>query len=102
MEEFGLTRVPYYPELNVVRRDTITNDCSPIVLSVLLFWHSKDKYVRFNARCHTHLLARNLRVSPEEVKDALEYLSGIKLLVKKEEVITTQSDDPNKKTKQTT
>lgn len=99
MEEFGLTRIPYYPELNVVNRDDIRNDCSSLVLSVLLFWHSKDKYVRFNARCHTHLLARNLRVSPDSVKEALEYLSSINILIKEEELITTQSEDPNKKTK---
>ncbi|MBE6422674.1 hypothetical protein [Succinivibrio dextrinosolvens] len=99
MEEFGLTRVPYYPELNVVNRDNVNNDCSSLVLSVLLFWHSKDKYVRFNARCHTHLLARNLRVSPEAVKEALEYLASIKILIKEEEVITTNSEDPNKRTK---
>ncbi len=99
MEDLGLTRIPYYPELNVVNRKSVPNDCASLVLSVLLFWHSKDKFVRFNARNHTHLLARNLRISPDAVKEALEYLNSIKLLDKKEEIITTQSEDPNKKTK---
>ena len=99
MEDLGLTRIPYYSELSVFNRSDVNNDVTALVLSVMLYWHSKDKYVHFNARNHVHLLARNLRVSPQSVKESLDYLTSIKILDKKEETITTNSESPDKKTK---
>ncbi|MCI7253640.1 MAG: hypothetical protein MR556_10965 [Succinatimonas sp.] len=99
MEELGLTRVPYYSELSVFNRDDVQNDAVCLVLSVMLYWHSLEKCQRFNARNHVHLLARNLRRTPECVKECLDYLTSLKILDKKEETITTESDNPDKKTK---
>ena len=99
MEELGLTRIPYYSELTVFNRSDVNNDPLTLVLSVMLYWHSKDKYMRFNARQHVHLLARNLRITPIAVKDALDYATSIGILDIESETITTQSDDPNKRTK---
>lgn len=99
MEDLGLTRIPYYSELSVFNRNDVNNDVTALILSVMLYWHSKDKYVHFNARNHVHLLARNLRVSPQSVKESLEYLASISILDKKEETITTNSESPDKKTK---
>ena len=93
MEELGLTRVPYYSELSVFNRDDVPNDAVCLVLSVMLYWHSLEKCQRFNARNHVHLLARNLRRTPECVKECLDYLTSLKILDKKEETITTESDN---------
>ena len=87
MEELGLTRVPYYSELSVFNRDDVQNDAVCLVLSVMLYWHSLEKCQRFNARNHVHLLARNLRRTPECVKECLEYLTSLKILDKKEETV---------------
>ena len=97
MEQLGLNRIPYYSELAVFNRDEVNNDITSLVLSVLLYWQSKDKYVRFNARQHSYLLARNLRVSPEKVIDALNYLTSLELLDKQTETITTKGDTPKEK-----
>lgn len=99
MEELGLTRIPFYSELTVFNRKDVNNDITALVLSVMLYWHSLDKHQRFNARNHVYLLARNLRANPEAVKDVLEYLTSLKLLDKRNEVITTESENPDKKTK---
>ena len=97
MEQLGLNRIPYYSELAVFNRDEVNNDITSLVLSVLLYWQSKDKYVRFNARQHSYLLARNLRVSHEKVIEALTYLTSLSLLDKQTETITTKGDTPKEK-----
>lgn len=99
MEALGLTRIPYYSELSVFNRKEVRNDAAAIVLSVMLFWHSKDKYQRFNARNHVYLLARNLKIAPENVKETLEYLTSLKILDKKEETFTVNSETDIKKEK---
>lgn len=86
MEELGLTRVPYYSELSVFNRDDVQNDAVCLVLSVMLYWHSLEKCQRFNARNHVHLLARNLRRTPECVKECLDYLTSLKILDKKKKL----------------
>lgn len=99
MEELGLTRIPFYSELTVFNRENVNGDITALVLSVMLYWHSLDKHQRFNGRNHVYLLARNLRATPEAVKESLEYLTEQKLLDKKLQTITTKSENPDKKTK---
>lgn len=95
----GTYKNTFYSELTVFNRKDVNNDITALVLSVMLYWHSLDKHQRFNGRNHVYLLARNLRVNPEAVKEALEYLTSLKLLDKRNEVITTESENPDKKTK---
>ena len=99
MEQLGLTRIPYYSELSVFNRSQIKGDNCALVLSVMLYWHSKDKYQTFNTRLHLHLLARNLRIDVDTIKDCLEYLHQIKILDKRVNTFTTNSDNPLKKEK---
>lgn len=83
----GLTRTPYYPELAVFNRNE--GDVCALVLSVLLYWHSLDEHQRFNSRKHQEQLARNLRISREQVFDVLEYLAQIGILILKTETYET-------------
>lgn len=99
MEELGLTRLPYYSELSVFARENIINDPITLVLSVLLYWHSLDRCQRFNSRNHVHLLARNLRVSPEAVKECLDHLTKLRILECRQESVTTNSENPDKQIK---
>ena len=55
--------------------------------------------MRFNARNHLFLLARNLRLSPDTVKECLDYLCSLKILEKTQEIIKTNSENENKKEK---
>ena len=68
MEPHGLCRIPYYPELNCINNSL--GDQSALVLSVLLYWYSKDRHQRFNARCHVQQLSRNLNIDSSIVKNA--------------------------------
>ena len=77
-QEHGLTRIPFYSELTVFNRESVANDAVALVLSVMLYWHSLEKYMRFNARNHLFLLARNLRLSTDTVKECLDYLCSLK------------------------
>ncbi|MBQ2382314.1 MAG: hypothetical protein II291_07090, partial [Succinivibrio sp.] len=98
-QEHGLTRIPFYSELTVFNRENVPNDATALVLSVMLYWHSLEKYMRFNARNHLFLLSRNLRLSPETVKECLEYLCSLAILEKTQEVVKTNSENENKKEK---
>ncbi|MGN1281430.1 MAG: hypothetical protein ACI4UM_05955 [Succinivibrio sp.] len=100
MEELGLTRIPYYSELSVFTRKDVSNDPLTLVLSVMLYWHSLDRCQRFNSRNHVHLLSRNLKISPEAVKDCLNYLTNIGILECTQETVTTNSENPDKQIKQ--
>ncbi|MGN0915571.1 MAG: hypothetical protein ACI4NE_04375 [Succinivibrio sp.] len=99
MEEKGLTRIPYYSELHVFDRDNVNNDILSLVLSVMLYWHSRDRYHRFNAREHLRLLSRNLRRPDEKVLECLEYAAEIGILNHEKECFTTQSENPDKREK---
>lgn len=98
-QEHGLTRIPFYSELTVFNRESVANDAAALVLSVMLYWHSLEKYMRFNARNHLFLLARNLRLSTDTVKECLDYLCSLKILEKTQEIIKTNSENENKKEK---
>ena len=95
----GLTRVPYFPELESFRDPGDPADLSALVLSCLLYWDSLDCHRAFNARQHAAQLARSLRVSPEGVLKALAHLTSLGLLSYREETFETQSEDPSRRTK---
>ena len=95
----GLTRVPYYPELEVFRDRNDPEDISPLVLSCLLYWDSLDSHRIFNARQHSAQLARSLRVDVSRVTKALSRLTSLKLLNSKSETFKTQSENPERATK---
>ena len=97
IEDRGLFRIPYYPELEVVNE--YAGDRSALILSILLYWHSKVSYQRFNARNHLNMLSRNLRVDVLEIKKALDHLVSLKLLNYEACKFTTNSENPLKKEK---
>lgn len=95
----GITRVPYYPELEAFRDPEDKSDLSPLVLSCLLYWDSLDCHRAFNARQHASQLARSLRVSPDRVLKALSRLESLGLLSRRDETFETKSEDPARRTK---
>ncbi|MGN0909650.1 MAG: hypothetical protein ACI4NA_08505 [Succinivibrio sp.] len=95
----GLTRVPYYPELEVFSDKSDPNDESALVLSCMLYWDSLDCHRAFNSRQHALQLARSLRTAPEIVLGALGRLASMGLLDRREESFETNSDDPAHKVK---
>ncbi len=97
MREPGLTRVPYYPELNVLNRSP--GDCRALVLSVLLYWHTLHEHERFNLRLHGRQLALKLRISPEEIDEAVRSLAGPGILSYESREFETESANPGKKLK---
>mgnify|MGYP003369398928 CR=1 FL=1 len=97
MGPHGLCRIPYYPELNCIN-DSL-GDQSALVLSVLLYWYSKDRHQRFNARCHVQQLSRNLKIDSSIVRECLDKLHKKGILDYEKNTFTTNSDNPDKKEK---
>jgi hypothetical protein len=95
----GVTRVPYFPELEAFGDKSDPEDASPLVLSCLLYWDSLDCHRAFNARQHAAQLARSLRIAPERVLKALSHLEALGLLKCRRETFETQSEDPSHRTK---
>lgn len=93
----GLCRVPYYPELNCINSSLA--DQSALILSILLYWHSKVPHQRFNARAHVRQLARNLRMDEEIINAALKKLVALKILDYNAHAFKTQSTNPQKQEK---
>ena len=99
MEETGITRIPYYPELKCLNRGNIRGDITALVMSVMLYWNSLEKCIRFNARSHLELLSINLKERKEDIRESMEYLCSIGILEKETETIRTQSLQESKKIK---
>lgn len=93
----GLCRVPYYPELNCINSSLA--DQSALILSILLYWHSKVPHQRFNARAHVRQLARNLRLDESLIYEALKKLVDLKILDYTAHAFKTQSSNPQKQEK---
>ena len=97
MQWRGLTRIPYYPELEAVRRTK--EDRSAQILSLMLYWHALPQHQTFNARKHAQQLSRSLRVDCAEVLESLSYLHQLGLLKQECRSFATNSQDPLKQTK---
>jgi hypothetical protein len=97
MQLHGLCRVPYYPELNCLNADLA--DKTALILSILLYWHSKVPHQRFNARAHVRQLARNLRMDEDIIRSCLRKLVDLKILDYTAVNFKTNSDNPLKQQK---
>ncbi|MCR5536658.1 MAG: hypothetical protein K6F05_04505 [Succinivibrio sp.] len=97
MQWHGLTRIPFYPELEVLRRTPA--DRLPQVLSLLLYWYSLPEHQDFNLRKHTHQISRSLRIAPQEVEECLDYLQELGIVTAKEHSFKTQSLNHDKQVK---
>lgn len=95
----GITRVPYYPELELFAPSDEQNSITALTLSYLLYWYSQKSTFPFNARQHLVQLSRTLRRDQNEIEKALYHLTELHILDKKEHRFETNSDDPNKRYK---
>ena len=95
----GITRVPYYPELELFAPSGEQNSITALTLSYLLYWYSQKSTFPFNARQHLVQLSRTLRRSQDDIQKALCHLTELKILSRSEHRFETNSEDPEKRFK---
>ncbi len=95
----GITRVPYYPELELFAPAGEQNSITALTLSYLLYWYAQKSTFPFNARQHLVQLSRTLRRSLDDIQRALNSLTEQKILDKTEHRFETNSEDPDKRFK---
>lgn len=84
MAKKGLVRVPFYPQLNVLRA---LHPDAPLVMSALLFWMSRNSDPTFCELRHNYQMAMHLDLSLERFTSCLSFLKAEKLFLEHEVVI---------------
>lgn len=79
MAKKGLVRVPYYPQLSVLR--SIHRD-APLVMSLLLFWMARSNEPTFCELRHNCQMAMHLGLPLADFTDCLEALKQQRLFIK--------------------
>lgn len=80
MAKLGLTRLPFYKELTLLTDNKVNNKA--FVLSILLYWCSKDLDKAFNIEANFYQIAINLNIDPKDVLAIINELIAENILYK--------------------
>lgn len=72
MAKIGFTRIPYYPQLKAIFKEDATDKA--LVLSLILYWSSRDLDSFFDLNAHTRQIAVHLSLNTQFVINTIDEL----------------------------
>lgn len=85
MTKQGFIRTPYYPQLSAIFINDQNNIAKALVLSLILYWTSRDLDSCFERKAHEKQIARHLQLNDSFVAQTIDELLERKILYRQQQ-----------------